>query len=363
MKLGILTWSKEVNHGAVLQAYATSQLVKEMGHDTMILDYVGNHHHNMDNVLSKRIARAFSRVRPDKLIVRLRLAQWNEQKRHKFEKFRNEYLEVGKLYSDEPGLDKVLIGSDMVFDFYEGYNPFMYGKGINCSYSFSYAASFGYTTKAMLENYCYKDEIVNLIKQLKGVSFRDNNTGDVLREVCGIAEATKSIDPVMLYSFLQERKNWNHNQWKDRKYLLIYSYTYNMDTLNETRAIKAYAREHGLEIISVGYLHLWCDYSINADPKEFVEMVENATFVVTDTFHGTIFSLTFEKQFAVVVRNNAFKIVDIMTDLGLNSYLEGSLEEKLHAISDNPIDYGIVNAKMQKLREHSMRYLLEQVNA
>ena len=84
---------------------------------------------------------------------------------------------------------------------------------------------------------------------------------------------------------------------------------------------------------------------------------------ICSLMYGTIFSLTFEKQFAVVVRNNAFKIVDIMTDLGLNSYLEGSLEEKLHAISDNPIDYEIVNAKMQKLREHSMRYLLEQVNA
>ncbi len=362
MKIGILTWSQEVNHGAVLQTYAIYQSIIHLGHNPVVLDYQANDN-NMDNMLSKRIKRIFSRLRPDKLFIRYQLKEWTKDKSKLFETFRNRNLTMGCLYSDEPGLDKVVIGSDMVFDFYEGYNPFMYGKDVKCDYLFSYAASFGYTTESIIESYLKKDEIIKYIQKLKNVSFRDNNTGMILRNICGITNLVKAIDPVMLYGFCEERINWNKHKWAERKYILVYSYTYNMDDLAEIRAVKNYAKKHKLEIISVGYIHLWCDQSVNADPIEFVELIQNAEIIITDTYHGTIFSLTFEKQFIVIIRNNAFKIVDILSDLDLIETINGTIEQKLQKIEYSPIDYKIVSKRIQKLRDASMRFLSEQINA
>ena len=88
----------------------------------------------MDNAFGKRLKRAIKRLKPDALKVRKMLPEWNDEKVKKIADFRAEMFALGDMYSAEKGLDKVLIGSDMVFDFYEGYNPFMYGKNVNCDY-------------------------------------------------------------------------------------------------------------------------------------------------------------------------------------------------------------------------------------
>lgn len=356
MKIGILTWHKECNHGAVLQAYATQEILKSLGATPVMLDYVANDD-NMDNTLIKRIRRTFKRIKPSALKVRSLLPEWNEEKKNKFANFRSCNCLLGAMYSEEKGLDKVLVGSDMVFDFYEGYNPFMYGKNVNCDYIFSYAASFGYTTDELLETYKNKDEIVYYIKKMRALSYRDDNTGHILKKYCEATDAVKTIDPVMLYGFRKERVQWNDIVEKRSPYMLIYSYTYNMDATNEIKTIKAFAENRGLRIISVGYIHLWCDENINADPMEFVELFKNAEYVITDTFHGTVFSLTFNKQFSVIVRNNAFKIVDVLNIVGLGNIVGKKLQEQLA----EEINYSTVEKQIENLRKQSLTYLENQV--
>lgn len=356
MKIGILTWYKECNHGAVLQAYATQEMLKKLGVTPVMLDYVANDD-NMDNTFVKRIKRIFKRIKPSALKVRSLLPEWNEEKINKFENFRSHKCMLGAMYDKEKGLDKVLVGSDMVFDFYEGYNSFMYGKNVNCDYIFSYAACFGYTTDELLETYKNKDEIIYYIKKMKALSYRDDNTGYILKKYCKADNAVKTIDPVMLYGFKKERIQWNDKSEKRAPYVLVYSYTYNMDAESEIKAIKKFAKNRRLRIVSVGYIHLWCDENINADPMEFVKLFENAEYVITDTFHGTIFSLTFNKQFSVIVRNNAFKIVDVLNMVGLSNRVEKKLEEQMR----EEIDYSIVEKKIENLREQSIAYLNSQV--
>lgn len=356
MKIGILTWHKECNHGAVLQAYASQEVLKKLGADPVMLDYIANGDNNMDNALKKRLKRVIKRLKPNALKVRMMLPKWNDVKVKKFADFRAEMCALGDMYSAEKGLDKVLIGSDMVFDFYEGYNPFMYGKNVNCDYIFAYAACFGYTTDELFETYEHKDEIIAYIKKMKALSYRDDNTGHLLRKYCGENNAVKTIDPVMLYGFKEERHLWSkHNN--RTPYMVIYSYTYNMDAPNEIRTIKRFAKNKGLKIISVGYIHTWCDEIVNASPMEFIDLFENANYIVTDTFHGTVFSLTFSKQFAVVVRNNAFKVVDVLNSVGLKSKVEKSLEEQFK----EGVDYRYVESNIESLRKESFEYLKNQV--
>ena len=112
MNIGILTWSKTINHGAVLQTYAMSRFLENLGHHPVILDYIRNNA-NMDNAFMKKSRRAFTRIRPDKLVVRMKLPDWEKEKRKKFEEFRREKLVLGGMYFEEENLDKVVFSASL----------------------------------------------------------------------------------------------------------------------------------------------------------------------------------------------------------------------------------------------------------
>lgn len=356
VKVGILTWSKVVNHGAVLQAYATQQNLISLGCYPVMLDYNGNKN-GMRMSLQYRLKNVANKLSFSALRVRKKLPEWNNTKAALFQKFRLKQFVCGLSYRDEPNLDAVLIGSDMVFDFFEGYNPFMYGKDVNAPYIFAYAACFGYVNPKMLDEYEHKHEIVSHLKKMDGIGYRDDNTNAVLKQCCDINTAVKNIDPVLLYGFTKEKQMWNTGKWQEKKYILVYAYTYNMDKPGEVAAIKKLAREMNLKVVSVGYMHEWCDEVVNAGPEEFLEMFVNATFVVTDTFHGTVFSIICEKQFCTIVRNNAFKVIDLLKDVGLEYLLELSYRQRLLSLPESPINYHEVNSRLNKLRESSWRYI------
>lgn len=83
-------------------------------------------------------------------------------------------------------------------------------------------------------------------------------------------------------------------------------------------------------------------------------MFNNASYVITDTFHGTVFSLIFEKQFCTIVRNNAFKVIDLLKEVGLEKIFEIPYEQRIMTLSNFPIDYDKVNIRIEKLRDISM---------
>lgn len=360
MKIGILTWSKVVNHGAVLQAYASQQTLLSLGHTPVMLDYQENKN-GMHRSFVNRLKNLNNRLSFNALKTHIRLPEWDAEKTSAFTTFRDSNMFFGSNYTVAQNLNAVMIGSDMVFDFFEGYNPFMYGKDVNAPYLFSYAACFGCANERMFLNFAQKDEIIHYIGKLNGIGYRDDNTYELLTKCCGIDHAVKNIDPVLLYGFSEEAINWDTGKWKNRKYVLVYAYTYNMDKKEEISAIKALSRAYHMEIISVGYMHNWCDESINADPKEFVELFRNASFVVTDTFHGTVFSLIFGKQFCSIVRNNAFKVVDLLNEFGLEYLLDTPPVQRISCLPSHPIDYKKVNARLNNLRKYSIEYIQDQI--
>ena len=360
MKIGILTWSKVVNHGAVLQAYATREVLKKMGCTPVMLDYQANRQ-GQQTKLGYKLRHIGNKLTFHAIKVRKMFTQWMSDKQEEFDAFRYSELSLGDFYYVDQQLDATIIGSDMVFDFFEGYNPFMYGKDVLSPIIFSYAACFGYTTEKSFDSFSQKGEICTYLKKMDGISYRDDNTGKILKNCCGINNAVKVIDPVLLYGFKNEYTTWDSFKWKQRKYVLIYAYTYNMDKSKEVQAICSFAKERELEIISVGYIHSWCDESINAGPKEFVELFKYAQYVFTDTFHGTVFSLTFEKQFCTIVRNNAFKLQDLMDMLGLANRLNASISKEITMLITQPIDYTKVNTCLYHLRQKSLKYICDQL--
>lgn len=359
MKAGIITWHKEINHGAVLQAYATQCFLEQHGHDAVLLDHQRSEI-SMDDRPSEKLARWSKKLTPSKIRTVLETRKWNREKALVFRSFRERYIHQGGSYSDQQDLDIAIVGSDMVFDFYEGYNPYVYGFGIDAPKIISYAASFGYTTHELLLHCEHRDEIRNGIAGMTAVGCRDENTMQLVRELVPSIEPVKTIDPVLLYGFAEEASTWGKSSNFGKPYILIYSYSFNMDSRDEIAAIRKLAKDLNCVVVSIGYWHPWCDYNVNADPEQFVRLFADALFVVTDTFHGTVFSIIFEKQFRTVIRKNSFKVRDLLDDLSATSFIAKNPCDIEIAVR-KPVDFGPVSAKLTAMRSSSARFLLDQV--
>ena len=315
MEIGILTWHKALNHGAVLQAYATQNYLKNNGNDALVLDYdrTVSDQRSFWTINIPRIKKVFNGELKD----RKNIHQMDVEKRNKFDAFIHKYLECGQNFS-EYSLKNVIIGSDMVFSLIQGYNDYMFGYGIESDNIFSYAASAGGTSIALAEKMNVKEKITAGLEKFTAVGYRDQDTQKLIEELGVKRPLCETIDPVLLYGFENEKKNWNSHGWKDKpSYILIYAYHGFMNGKNEVAAIQKYAKENHLKIISCGYYHSWCDENVNADPAEFLEMMVNANVVVTDTFHGTVFSIICQKKFVSIVRDNGFKLRYLLKKAGL----------------------------------------------
>ena len=113
--------------------------------------------------------------------------------------------------------------------------------------------------------------------------------------------------------------------------------------------------KYGYKVISFGEHRAWCDKTICYDPFAFISYFKNASFVVTDTFHGTIFSILYEKNFAEYGKNKK-KITDLLFKFGLESRIKTD-NVSLCEIYEDQIDYKNINKLVEMFRSESMSYL------
>lgn len=358
MRVGILTWYKAINHGAVLQTYASSELLKRMGCTPIVLDYhwsVSDEENKVGRLLRRihnfSIGRFFWYMGVKK-VLRPKIKAFND--------FISNELFIGNDYQKEKGLDAVYIGSDMVFDISEGYNPYMYGLGVPSDYIFSYAASFGYSTLEKIKAHSHYDDIMNSLQKLKEIGYRDENTLQICTELAPNVSKTENIDPVLCYGFKREIKEWDTGKWNKEKYLLIYAYDSTMNDKETVGKIRSFARKKGLKIVSCGYYHKWADESIPASPKEFLEMFKNANYIVTDTFHGTVFSLLLHKNFATFIRNNGFKVKHLLDSVQLEDRI---VNDNMEQILNKVPQFQYFDSWLDRERKKSTEFIERNINA
>ena len=146
----------------------------------------------------------------------------------------------------------------------------------------------------------------------------------------------------------------------DKKYILIYAYDSTMNDKETVKQIKKYAQAKGLKIISCGYYHKWCDEIVCASPKEFVEMIKHAKFVITDTFHGTVFSLLMHKNFASIIRKNGFKLRYLLECSGMKDRI---VSDDIELVLNNIPEYEKFDNWIMKEREKSLRFIKENLES
>lgn len=355
MKVRILTHHDVHNHGAVLQLYALVQILKKYDLDVCALDYTKNYDF-LEEGANEKYSISIKSI-PFYLDYLWRKGMkrtlYNIKKRRILERFKEKNHLVGEYYSRCEKLDAVFIGSDEVFSIETGLTPVLWGMGVPARHVFAYGACFGSTDISFIYKKHALEYIRGGIARFGKISVRDRNSQNIIKEISD-NDISQVCDPVILYGFLDEKKNFQ--RFIDGKYLLVYAYDENMNERSEIESIKCFARKHNLMVVAVAFYHSWCDKNINVTPIELLSWVANAEAVVTDTFHGTVMSMVMNVQFAAKIRGNQHKLGFLLSEYGLLER-EIHLFENLELIFDKKIDYGSVNEIMKRKRVEGNEYI------
>ena len=209
-------------------------------------------------------------------------------------------LETIKQLPQGACFDLVIIGSDEVFNATTpskwGFSTQLFGDIKNAKRVVTYAASCGSTTLESARQYGIEKEIYQAMRKLEHISVRDGNTAEFVE---GILHKTpnRHIDPV----FISDYDVYIPKQKKRNPYMLVYAYPNRIYDVKEIEAIQSYAKERNLDVICVGMQQRWCSKNIAANAFELLAYVKNADCVVTDTFHGTVFSIKYNKRFVWII--------------------------------------------------------------
>lgn len=190
---------------------------------------------------------------------------------------------------------------------------------------------------------------------LKKISVRDKNTYCFVENIMKSNEnIVENLDPVFIYDF---KKYIPKMQINEDRYIVIYSYDYRLCNENEVKYIKEFASENGLKTIGLGLYQPWCDKNINVTPFELLEYFKRADYVITDTFHGAVFSIKYNKKFIGISRSsNANKFDDLLFHLHLEERKIKDMH-KIQEIMDKDIQYELINQFIKQETDKSKKYI------
>ena len=294
MKIGIITMHQVLNSGSALQAYALQRKISELGFEAEIIDYQF-HNHKVKSI--------------KELLNRLLTAT----KRSKFRKFYDKYFNLSKrkynkesIKQNPPDYDIYCTGSDQVWNprFIANDTNFMLSFAPDNKPRFSFAASF--TTGEIPEKYIplYKEHL----SKYKFISVREQSGVRIIQQLLD-READLVCDPTLLLNDVQWSelvgKKQNHE-----KYILVYvlGYMFNVrpkvyDIIEKVQNELGYKVYYLNSSIKREYSKKNKKLIINYSPEDFINYFKNASFVITDSFHGTVFSAIFNKPVLSVVED------------------------------------------------------------
>lgn len=356
MKVGIMSMQRIANYGSFLQAYALKKIISGLGHSVTFVDYhtgdVWADDRKMPKTEHKGDLRFFAKYALKKMLGKE--IYFDERYKVMVRK-----LGVGEKMRYNTKTDTLVIGSDEVFNCLQsnpdvGFSPELFGKNANAKRVITYAASFGHTTAEGLKAVGKYEEVKEYIKELDAVSVRDENSANIVSGM-GITTPKPHLDPVLIYGFGGE--TIEKNELSD--YILVYSYAGRISDEKEIAAIKNFARAKEKKIVTVGFHQPWSDIKLEGDPFELLGYFKNADYVVTDTFHGTIFSVINRKKFATLIRaTNKEKLTSLLKTLKLEERIVTDTQ-KLEEILCNEPDYAAADEVIAEERRRTLNYLKE----
>lgn len=370
-KVGIMSMQRIANYGSFLQAYALKQLIEELGYEVEFVDY-----HVEPPIINENAESKNPFVR--KLKKGLEIFQYKAPIFHKisYVKYKQSFLKkympilgITDKMNCNPMLDCLVIGSDEVFNCIQknsnvGYSTELFGKNNRADKLITYAASFGNTTLDKLKKYEKANEIGTLLKKFNAISVRDDNSRCIVMELTGI-KPVYNLDPVLIYDYMNQCNRIPKIE-KDENYLILYAYAGRVSH-EESKWIRGYAKRKNLKIYAIGGIQNCADRFIDCSPFEVLAYFENAKEIITDTFHGSIFSIITHRAFATLIRKsvgvsygNEEKLNDLLKRLELQERMAVKIED-VEKINVKLIDYKKVENIIQEQRKAAKEYLKKNI--
>lgn len=371
MKIGILTYHFSDNFGALLQAYALRRWLIECGHTAEFINY---HPSYVEQGGSLLLPTSKERIKANIKILYLYFANMqrklagNPDQSLKFEEFRRHILGVNgphfdsleKLRSTVLDHDVMIAGSDQIWNpsAQKGLDPaYFLAFGNNRIRRLSYAASFGKDTLA----HEFHDEVRPLINGLDAVSIREQSGVEIAYNLTGRQIACVP-DPTLLHTHYQELLDFS----QDRQEGHVFCYA--LRTAEGIRQVaETAARKYQTHIISPYNIHRrWREIgtTVYPGPADWVRQIAHAHCVVTNSFHGTVFSIIFRKPFVVVglpggkAGLNA-RARNLLSSLGLmHRFLDAESSRKAGEVLGQDIDWQSVELRQKALRAAGENFLL-----
>lgn len=364
LKICILSMQRVNNMGSLLQSYALKRILESMEAEVEFIDIkrieedfklLGNYKQCFygENELSG--LRGKLRKLDRYTLNRIHIRKQCDMQDVVFEGFRTKILQL-QIKSDS--YDLCIIGSDEVFNCLSagtwGFTSQLFGNIPEAKKVITYAASCGSTTYEEL-SVAISERIKEAFQNVSGFSARDKNTHDFIARLTD-KEIENNLDPVLIYNFDKEIKMVTLPKLPVH-YCVIYSYYNRIHTREEINAIEYFCKKNKLIPVAVGTPQFWLKNYIVCTPFQCLKIFQYADFVITDTFHGTIFSAKYAKKFAVLSRDsNKNKLLDLVDKIGMRVHLMNSIEELdiKYGITKNKTDF---DKLIEKEEKKSLQYL------
>ena len=356
-KVYILTFHGSVNYGALFQAYALSKTVQQLGYDCEIIDYNRNTHH-----------KRYLKILPGRMRYRAyQMMQWGAKYRlhRKFNRFLLEHCPLTPksydgfhvLREEEFQKDAIfLVGSDQVWNCGLTQNNMHYFLDfVSSPRKYSYASSFGIGVLPEED----KKPCKALLSQFQRITVREEQAACMVYDLLG-SKPEVVCDP----TFLLNREEWIAlTEKKPDPYILLFLLSPNPVLVQQARLL---AEKFRLPIYNINYGVTNLDGAKNRNsvsPEEWLSLIRNASFVVTDSFHGTALALNMEKEVFIGLTNlktgsKNSRIVNMAQRYGMEHRIvtQAAVDEK------NEIDYDAVRKRIDADRKKSLTILEEMLN-
>jgi hypothetical protein len=367
VKIGIITYQRAHNYGALLQLYSLKIYLLQNNHEVEVIDYWPKYH-SAEYALFHRFSELLLKTKIKRILLFIFDFYRILKRRNGYLGFIENNLGLSKsvIFVTKEELNKqnfelVIYGSDQIWrrhnlPNFKEFDEVYFGNSLQAKKKITYAASMGEINLGMAD----RAFIQSTLKNFDTISVRELSLKNEIKNLVD-KQISLVLDPVFLL---------NKNTWieqlklpsKKDKYVFLYQLLNSDDSLLVTKKAADFYTSDVIEIPGTSVNpFLWSKrYYQTASPIEFLSLIKNAEFVVSTSFHGVAFSIIFEKQFyALGMGNNSGRVKDLLASVNLQDRYIDNVEE---ANFTSLIDYVSVKKMLKPLKENSIQFLKESIS-
>lgn len=352
MKIGIVTQPLYNNYGGLLQNYALQQVLKRLGHEVKTIDFVGRTSFTMyllsicKQLLIAILKRRRPQIRSYVAIPSFRNPIMADFVNNHIDRTRIVHSYTKKIINEEH-FDAVITGSDQVWrPIYNRYIDDMYLRFVpDAIKKIAYAASFGVDTWEY--NAEQTETCAKYAKRLDAISVREATGVELCRTHLGV-NAEHVLDPTILAGAEAYKPLLKENT-EQQDYLFAYILDI---TPGKQAYLESMAKSKGLNLIIRG-----ADKNATLSVEDWLSMIANSSMVVTDSFHGTVFSILFHREFYSIVNiaRGGTRFASLLNPLGLEHRMGDA--SQLQSLESSSIDWKQVEQILDQHRRDSKNFL------